>query len=356
MTSSYSNTIPAILDEIRQASIVIQAINRRGKEITDKLKDFLKDFKDKSALHVGCGSSYYAASFGAYSFFSQTGKGVALPASEFLYLLDQSKPAPVSLSILYSRSGETAEIVAALKKAKKSGVKIIGVTCSEGSTLHKEADLSIAIPECSEKSYYMTKSFIALSILGTLTSYSLQNINSTGGEVKLEEEFNKFIQGIEKIYEKYDELKELARRTLSKSYFIVLSSEYMYPIAQEASLKLIEIAYTFAQPMYALEFRHGPIALREKSKELQLVALSGSVTASNAYVEKLLDELESKGIHALLISDNNQADFKIPIRISSSITSLLLILPMYIFAVERAIQLGYNPDKPLHIQKVISTI
>ena len=345
-----------IIREVKDTIHVVEAIKNSLPAITHKIKEFQSRTNTDTILHVGCGSSYYASLYGAYPLMLQKPAGSALPASEFIFLLDQKKALPSILSFLYSRSGETAEIILALEKAHEKNVKTIGLTCTPGSTLHRKADLAIVVPECIEKSHYMTKSFIGLSLLGTITSYIALQDSSDNRIKNLENEFQTFIDGAHGIFNMYNDINELANKTLNKKTFIILGSESFYAIAQEAGLKLNEIAYTFSHAMHTLEFRHGPVALLEKTKELQIFVLTARDTPSNSYIERLVDELRAKGFDTILVSDEKNADIVIPVKMRSQITFLLSILPMYLFAIGRSIQLGYNPDNPLHIERVVKSL
>jgi len=345
-----------LLKEVREIPLVVDAIKSLLPSIVEGFEEFLVRIDFGSILHVGCGSSYYASLFGAYPLTLQKTTGHALPASELIFLLDQGDFSSPLLSVFYSRSGETTEIVLALEKARSRNIRTVGLTCTEGSTLHRKADFGIVVPQCVEKSHYMTKSFVGLSLLGTLLSQIVLRGRSHIDVDNLKTELQIFIDGAEKIYNKYNEVREIVKNTIKKKAFIVLGSESIYAIAQEAGLKLNEVAYTFSQAMHALEFRHGPIALREKANELQVIVLSASNTKSNEYVGRLVDDLRTRGIETILISDQEKADFVVPVRMKSQITYLLLILPIYLFVIERALQLGYNPDTPLHIERVVKYI
>ena len=345
-----------LLKEVKEIITVVNSVKSILPSIIENIKDFLAHLSVESILHIGCGSSYYASLFGAYPLTLQKTPGYALPASELIFLLDRGEISPSILSVFYSRSGETTEVLIALEKAQSRNIKTAGLTCTEGSTLHRKADFTIVVPQCFEKSHYMTKSFVGLSLIGTLFSQVALRNRSHLDISSLEAELQNFIHGAEKIYSKYDDIRELAKNTLKKKAFVVLGSESIYAIAQEAGLKLNEVAYTFSHAMHALEFRHGPIALREKAEELQVIVLSTSSIKSNEYVERLVDDLRARGIETILVSDQEKADFIIPVRMRSQITYLLLILPMYLFAIERALQLGYNPDVPLHIERVVKFI
>lgn len=360
MVSNNSNRDFLVTAEIREAAFVAKTIAKELKDIEATLKSAFDRVKPTKVMHVGCGSSYYAASFGTYPLLSSKVAAHSLPASELIYMLLR----PVSLTfrsqssaaIFYSRSGETKEVILALQKARGAGFYTIGLTCSEGSTLQREAETSLVLDACAERSYYMTKSFIGLSLLGLISSLILLETSGDVHNADMEANLLKLSEGIERISGARESIRELAKNTLSKSGFVVLAPESIYPVAQEASLKLIEVSYTFAATLHALEFRHGPTALLERARDVQLVVLSASSSPSNSYLHSLVDELRHRGFDVLYISDEKEADLVLPLEMNSQFTYLLHAVAMYYFAVERALLLGYNPDAPRHIEKVVRAI
>lgn len=349
-----------VLNEVREAALVAKTLAKDYSSIKAVLQEAFKRIKPAKVVHTGCGSSYYAASFGTYPLHFSRVSGYALPASELIYLLsemtDYKRSDQAPAIVFYSRSGETKEVILALQQARNLGLSTIGLTCSEGSTLHKETDASVVLSACAEKSYYMTKSFVGLSLLGLISSFVLIEESKDARGAAAEAELLKLSEGIEKLSRERESIRELARATLSKRNFVVLAPGSLYAVALEASLKLIEISYTFSTALHALEFRHGPVALLERVKDLQLIVLSSSNTSSSEYLKRLIDELHHRGFDVLHVSDENDADLKIPLQVSSQFTHLLHAVAMYYFAIERALLLGYNPDAPRHIDKVVRTV
>ncbi|MEM0093146.1 SIS domain-containing protein [Thermofilum sp.] len=346
-----------ILAEIQESALVARTLAEKYSDISAVLQSTLNSVKPAKVVHTGCGSSYYAASFGAYPLHFSRVSGYSLPASELIYLLSRATREDLGqapAAVFYSRSGETREVVLALRQARSLGLSTIGLTCSEGSTLHRESDASVALSVCAEKSHYMTKSFIGLSLLGLIFSLLLAEKKAHVVDVKAE--LMKLSEGVERISSKRENIQELVKTSLSKRNFVVLAPESLYAVALEASLKLVEVSYTFSTALHALEFRHGPLALREHAEDLQLVVLSASSSPSVDYLHRLVDELRHRGFDVLYISDEKGSDLEIPLWMNSQFAYLLHAIAMYYFAVERALLLGYNPDEPRHIDRVVKTV
>ena len=149
---------------------------------------------------------------------------------------------------------------------------------------------------------------------------------------------------------------EYAKLMLNRDYFTILAPHILYSIALEASLKFIEITYTYSTAMHILEFRHGPVALLERRDKTQLIVLSLINNTSFEFTLKLVNELRERGFNILHISNSNIADFQLPLKEPTSITHLSFIKPLYYITTYRALQLGYNPDNPKHIEKIVKVI
>ena len=100
---------------------------------------------------IACGSSYHVGMVGKYNLEKLTRMPVeVILASEFRYC------SPIvnerTLAVIISQSGETADSLAALREAKKRGVKTLGIVNVVGSSIAREADsvfYTLAGPEIS---------------------------------------------------------------------------------------------------------------------------------------------------------------------------------------------------------------
>ncbi len=128
------------------------------------------------------------------------------------------------------------------------------------------------------------------------------------------------------------------------------------PAAFEAGLKFKEMTHAFTEALHALEFRHGPIALASKSKEIALFILAPRDKSINRII-KLYDELANKGFNVKLITNNESFKGQLYIDWPEHVyySPLLFIIPLYLTAFYRTILKGYNPDKPKDLVKVVKT-
>ena len=145
---------------------MMKEIHEQPRAITDTLNSVIKeeviDLSDigltEEAIEgvgriyiVACGSAYHVGMAAQYVLEDMAGIPVRVElASEFRYrslLLE-----PDSLVMIVSQSGETADSLAALREAKKRGVKTLGIVNVVGSSIAREADsvfYTLAGPEIS---------------------------------------------------------------------------------------------------------------------------------------------------------------------------------------------------------------
>lgn len=351
-----------VLVEVEEIPKVTESLIYKYSEVKSIIREIFSELTPTNIFYVGCGSSYYAAlkSIDPLIINLPMVKASALPGSEMLFLLDSSEfkhsIKQNNLLVLFSRSGETAEIKLITDKAKKLSMRTIGFTCVENSYLAKNSDHAIVFKDCFEKSYYMTKSFVVLALMGIMNSLAILEMFKLYRGMSIEDELREFIRIVEDVKSNKSRIRELAEATIDKELFVILAPRSLYPIALEAALKFTEISYTYSNTLYALEFRHGPIALLEKRHRIQLIILSTTNETSFSYISKLIDELKERGFNILHLSDSNNADFKLDLKRSSHILHVAFITPLYYMSIYRAVMLGYNPDHPKHIEKVIKAI
>ncbi len=350
-----------VFNEMTQLPKVVEASGSKYSVIEGVVGELVSDGVSE-VYYIGCGSSYYAALGGAIPLLRSplNARIFIQPASEFFFyytdLIGRRIRGGKSLTVFFSRSGETREVLLALDESKKRGAKTIGFTCSKGSYLDRNADYSIVVEECLEEGVYMTKSFTALYLLGTLASIAMLRLNNIDVGINIYKELHLLKEALDNVSSNMRALEHIAVKTLSKKVFSVLAPGNLYPVALEASLKFKEISYTFSEAIHVLEFRHGHNALLERGSELQLIVLSLSNDLSHGKTLSLYRELVTKGFDALLFSNDSSADYFIPWSGGMYLAPIVYILPLYYITFIRSVLLGYNPDKPLHISRVVLSI
>lgn len=235
------------------------------------LRDQIEDVESTTRLaahieraeHVvltGCGSAFYAARIGSTWLSTLTGKRtVAISASEF----DEVAPFlnERTLVIAITQSGETADILEAMRTARGTGSPVVALVNVTHSSAARLADDVIPIMAGRERSVLATKSLLAM-----LSRLLAGAFYVTGTQERAVPSLTRAAQTIEDLSQSDEFAVDVAR--ISE---IIANSEHVYIIgkgdgfgvAQEAALKIKEASYVHAEAFAAGELKHGAIALIE---------------------------------------------------------------------------------------------
>ena len=255
--------------------------------------------------------------------------------------------------IAVSRSGETAETLEALRRARGAGGYTALISIAGKSRGRELVDTYIYVDAGVERSIVMTKSFVAMSLAGlVLTSGMSQRLGASYAVPRRSlEEFRRFAEEV--VAKK--KAVELGRRFAERSIyrFVFLGAGPGYPVALEASLKLKETSYAATEALHALEFRHGPMAT---VGEEQLIIVINQRGAGYSYVERLWRELVERGAQVLRLAESVEESGKnlgLPDTGCEEVTALAAILHLQLFAVGFATALGRNPDAPRNLVRFV---
>lgn len=308
---------------------------------------------------VACGTSYHAGLVAKYYLEAYAKLPCAVEiASEFRYR--ETVTPPNTLFITISQSGETADTLAALQKAKSSSYLASLSICNVSeSALTRESDFSFITRAGPEIGVASTKAFTTqLTALIFLTGV-LAKLHK---HLESEENFLNQLHELPKLAEKFlalnSSIAELAKTVVNKKSCLFLGRGSLYPIALEGALKLKEISYIHAEAYPAGELKHGPLALIDS--ELPVIAL----VAQNAFVDKVqanLQEVQARGGNLLIFADErveldnlaNAKCLKLPAA-SELQTPILHTLPLQLFAYHVALLKGANIDQPRNLAKSVT--
>jgi len=318
-------------------------------QVADKLKQI------KRIIILACGTSYHAGLVGEYLFeeITQIPTEVHL-ASEFRYRDEPLEKGTLALAI--SQSGETADTLAALRKAKENGLFTLGVVNNVGSTIARETDAGVYNHAGPEISVASTKAFISQLTVLTLLAVYLSKQRSQNQVLLYELE--KIPEKIKTILDQASVIKQLAEKYKNYNNFLFLGRHYNFPVALEGALKLKEISYIHAEGYGAGEMKHGPIALI--SKDFPTVA----IITQNSVFEKMFSNLEEiKARQGSILAIATAGDKRIfsltndVIFIPQTIEPLeplLTVIPLQLFAYYIGTQRGIDVDKPRNLAKSVT--
>src|SRR3989344_750963 len=215
------------------------------KEIFTKLVSLIKN--SHKVVFVASGTSYHATLIGCYYLHKQHVEAQTLIASEFEHFATIEKD---TLVIAFSQSGETMDVIDALKYAKSKGAKIAAAVNVPYSTIQRMSDLSLNILAGQEICVAATKSFV------NQVALLLRVAEQFGYDTDIKE----LPEKIEAVLSKASVIKAIAEKIYKHRDIYVIGRALGYPVAREIALKIKEVSYIHAEGMMGGELKHGTIA------------------------------------------------------------------------------------------------
>ena len=309
---------------------------------------------------VACGTASYACMVGKYMIehIAKIPCEVDL-ASEFRYrnpiLNDRCIVLPVS------QSGETADTLAALREGKRQGARVISITNTRDSTIARESDDVLYTHAGPEIGVASTKCFTAQVTALYLFAVKLaivRGLLDRDERERLLRELTSLPRIVQETLALDEQIEELAHKYFKKSDFLFLGRGIMFPIALEGALKLKEISYIHAEGYAAGEMKHGPIALIDENMPVVVIANKGPL------YDKLISNLEQvRARDGQVIAIATEGDTEIADKANDVIyvpdlgdflTSIIVSIPMQLFAYHVAIRKGTDVDQPRNLAKSVT--
>ncbi|MCX6770460.1 MAG: glutamine--fructose-6-phosphate transaminase (isomerizing) [Candidatus Micrarchaeota archaeon] len=293
---------------------------------------------------VACGTSFYAGLVFKQLLQSRLGVNCdVIIGSEFAYARTGNERVVVAIS----QSGETADTLSAVRLAKKSGAKILGITNVTDSSLWRESDATVNIAAGPEIAVVATKSFT--SQVAVLSKIAL----TLSGEKQEISSLSDASEQIEQVLERAGELETLASRLAPHKDFFFIGRSLSFPSALEGALKLKEITYLHAEAYAAGELKHGPLSLLQK--DVVVVALAPSGTSLPKTISNM-SECRARDAQLVAFSDSDEAisksalHFRMP-RVAQLAIPIVYAVPLQLLAYYMAVKLEKDPDKPRNLAK-----
>ena len=247
-----------MLKEIHEQPRVIREMLAEYLAVRKTWADFNSLYGEaKTILMLACGTSYHAAMIGKYVTEKLLNISVRLEmASEFNYL---SKTPFSPLTIGITQSGETADTLKALRRAKEAQSKVLVITNVVGSTASKLSDYTLYTRAWPEISVAATKSFIAQ--LAAIYWLALSQLDDTTLSDDLISEFRQLPSKVQEVLDLEDIIVRSANKLAGYENVFFVGRGLNYPVVMEGALKLKEISYIHSEAFAAGEIKHGPFAL-----------------------------------------------------------------------------------------------
>ena len=353
---------------------MLKEIHEQVNTITDTLRGRI-DPKDGSA-HLGgiadkinrikgahriyitaCGTSWHAGLMGKYLIEEYARIPVHVEyASEFRYRNPIINNKTVVIAI--SQSGETADTLAALKKAKEFGALTLGICNVVGSSIARETDCGVYTHAGPEIGVASTKAFTSQVAVLFLLSLCFSNNNGSTGE-NFSKALLKIGDQVKQILKNSKKINEVAEATFQSDNFLYLGRGMNFPVALEGALKLKEISYIHAEGYPAAEMKHGPIALIDKNMPVVFIAPNDETYSK---VLSNIQEVKARNGVVIALTDyktnelTKVSDYVIEVPKSSHprIFPLLASISLQLLAYQLAVLRDCNIDRPRNLAKSVT--
>jgi len=320
-----------------------------GSRHADRFLDALRATGDRPIYLVGCGTSYHACLLGAY-YFNQLAGVAAMPVlgPQFIEQYGKSIGA-ADTAVFVSQSGETKDVLNAVKVMHQRGGRVLGALNVLGSTLMHASDVYLPLACGYEISVPATKTFVNQAVLFLYLAYRL-----AGRDVAE-------IDVLPELLEQTIEATDVASRQIAGYLEKHTAMHYLgygvtHPIALEAALKLKEITYAHCEGMFSSEFKHGPLSAVHDGYPVMFITAPGDEMMMINHV----NEVTTRGGRAIAIAAEGPAlranvdDYLVVPDSDRFLFPILATLPAQFVAYHMSVSRGIDPDFPRNLSKTLT--
>ena len=341
-----------MLKEIMEEPMVLA---RTLNKYINKMEDVFDVSKYEEIHIVACGSAMYAGMIGKNLLEEKANiKCYVECASEYRYkkvIYDRK-----TLVILVSQSGETADTVAAMRKAHADGVDTLAIVNVKTSTIAREAKHVMFIEAGPEIAVATTKAYLLQ--VAVLALISLKAANEKGLEKDYEKvlkEANEVPKLLKKILDDKDTFKNISKEIYKNHDVFYIGRGIDYAICLEGSLKLKEVSYTHSDAYQAGELKHGTISLIEKDVPIFAIITDDRIKEKT---ESNVIEVESRQGKIFTITNdetlkNHHFKYVVP-KINYYFQSILVVPPLQLVGYYVGDLKKLDIDKPRNLAKSVT--
>ncbi|PIS09148.1 glutamine--fructose-6-phosphate transaminase (isomerizing) [Candidatus Beckwithbacteria bacterium CG10_big_fil_rev_8_21_14_0_10_34_10] len=336
-----------LIKEIFEQPKTISKTAELNREVIKKLS--LKIKKGKKVILLGCGTASYCAKAAEY-FFAHAGiEAQSYGAYEFLPFARFCNSKTIVIAI--SQSGETADTLIAVKKAKQKKALIAAIVNAPGSTLERLADFTLPVGAGPEIAVVSTKAFTSQLATLYLLSSSVKGKGDLG---------RKKIKSLDKSLRLWfkngikEKIIKLAKMLLDANDIYLIGKHLNYPAALEFALKIKETSYLHSEAFASGELKHGVISLIQKGTPC--IALLDSQKKIKEEVLSSAMELKSRGAKIIGVAPFNSLVFDYHFKTPDlkELTLIPNIIVGQLLGYYLGLGRGTDPDKPRNLAKSVT--
>lgn len=335
-----------IKEMLEQPNVIEKTIGMEKNEL-EKAAKMIE--KAKRVYVVACGTALHAGMYGSY-LLAKVNKIMVQPisAGELHHFAPLFKKG--DLVICVSQSGETADVLEAVKSAHAAGAKVLALVNVMGSSLMRAADFSLLTKAGPEICVLSTKAYVSQMAMFVMISGAL-----SGKLTQAKKSLQDAQANIEKILSKksLETIKKMAKKLAKADNIYALGRGINYPNALEACLKIKEVSYIHAEGFAGGDLKHGPIALIEKGVPVIVFACDDE---SEAEIISNAMEVKARGAEVIGINYRNNQIFEqyLPIEKNGFYAPIASIVYPQLMAYYIALEKKFDPDKPRNLAKSVT--
>jgi len=307
---------------------------------------------------LGCGSAYYAGEAGALMI-EEIARipSDAQPASEFRYrnpIVD-----PETLYVAVSQSGETSDTLFAVEELRRKGAQVMGVVNVVGSAIARATGQGVFLHAGPEISVASTKALTSMTTTFAMLGVMLGRIRdlSPNDGRRLVEALARIPEQIEEILQTEDEIKAIAQRFAGADHMFFIGRVRGWPAAREGAQKLKEVSYIHAEAYPGSELKHGPLALIDSEMPSVVLIPDDEHVSKNI---STVEQIQARGGPVIVVTNADlpesltpDAVMRVP-KTEPELNSILLTIPLQLFAYHCSKILGRDIDKPRNLAKSVT--
>ena len=366
------------LNEIEKGGydhFMLKEINEQGHTISEALRgrintedltvnlggiyDWVQQILDANHIYItACGTSWHAALIGSYILEELLNVPVKVEyASEFRYR--ETAVNGDSVVICVSQSGETADTLAAIRKAREKGALTLGIMNVVGSSIARETHCGVYIHAGPEIGVASTKAFTAQVTIFNLIGILLAQ--KKGGDTEMIQSIINDLESlpglVQSVLDQGNDILPIAEDFMDVENFLYLGRGYQFPVALEGALKLKEISYIHAEGYPAAEMKHGPIALIDDNMPVVFIVTEKGYDK----IVSNIQEVRARGGKIIIITSEENTELKeysdhiiqVP-RIHHCLQAVLTTIPLQLLAYHMAVLKNCDVDMPRNLAKSVT--
>ncbi len=313
------------------------------KKIADKLSG------KKRVYIIACGTAYHACLTAKYLLEEYGVPSEAVFASEFRYSTVKVIGKDCAV-IAVSQSGETADTLAAVKKAHKKGAYVVSVVNVVGSSLTRCSDAVIYTYSGPEIAVASTKAYIGQLVVLTrlCLAHAINKKKITQSRYRKSLRELRSLDCMINNIIKDKRIRRISEKSVETRKFFFIGRNINYPTALEGALKLKEITYLHAEGYAAGELKHGPLAVLDSDTTVIALVGDGKLKVK---MESNIQEAKARGANMIKVGPN--CDINVP-ETDHILSPILNIVPLHMLSYYISVLKGLDPDKPRNLAKSVT--